>query len=90
MVFSPWIAAIRSGNFSAFPARSPPRNSILPPTVCYGANLSFATPLANAQTGTTMVAGYRFKEYFKYNLLLELFVWLAVVAFMPLFWNLRV
>ena len=45
---------------------------------------------ANAQTGTTMVAGYHFKEYFKYNLLLELFVWLAVVAFMPLFWNLRV
>lgn len=58
--------------------------------VCYGANLSFATPLANAQTGTTMVAGYHFKEYFKYNLLLELFVWLAVVAFMPLFWNLRI
>ena len=45
---------------------------------------------ANAQTGTTMVAGYHFKEYFKYNLLLELSVWLAVVAFMPLFWNLRV
>lgn len=57
--------------------------------VCYGANLSFATPLANAQTGTTMVAGYHFKEYCKYNLLLELFVWLAVVVFMPLFWNLR-
>lgn len=58
--------------------------------VCYGANLSFATPLANAQTGTTMVAGYRFKDYCKYNLLLEFFVWLTVVVFIPLFWNLRV
>ncbi len=57
--------------------------------VCYGANLCFATPLANAQTATTMVAGYNFRDYFKYNLLLELFVWLAIVAFMPLFWNLR-
>lgn len=55
--------------------------------VCYGANLSFATPLANAQTGTTMVAGYRFKDYCKYNLLLEFFVWLTVVVFIPLFWN---
>lgn len=58
--------------------------------VCYGANLSFATPLANAQTGVTMVAGYSMKDYIKYNLLLELFVWIAVVVFMPLFWNLTV
>lgn len=58
--------------------------------VCYGANLSFATPLANAQTGTTMVAGYSFRDYLKYNLLLELFVWVAVVVFMPLFWSLTV
>ena len=56
--------------------------------VCYGANLSFATPLANAQTGTTMVAGYNFKDYCKYNLLLELFVWIAIVIFMPMFWSL--
>lgn len=58
--------------------------------VCYGANLCFATPLANAQTGTTMVAGYRFKDYCKYNLLLELFVWIGIVVFVPLFWSLTV
>ena len=58
--------------------------------VCYGANLCFATPLANAQTGTTMVAGYRFKDYLKYNLLLEVFVWIGIVVFMPMFWNLTV
>lgn len=58
--------------------------------VCYGANLSFATPLANAQTGTTMVAGYNFRDYLKYNGLLELFVWVTIVVFMPIFWNLRV
>lgn len=47
---------------------------------CYAANLTFATPLANAQTALTMVSGYHFRDYFKYNILLEIFV-LAVIVF---------
>ena len=58
--------------------------------ICYGANLCFATPLANAQTGMTMVAGYHFKDYFKYNIWLELIVLAAVVLCIPLFWPLTV
>lgn len=58
--------------------------------VCYGANLCFATPLANAQTGMTMVAGYKFKDYFKYNILLELVVFLGIIIFVPIFWRLVV
>lgn len=56
--------------------------------ICYGANLCFATPLANAQTGMTMVAGYQFKDYIKYNILLELIVLLGIVLFVPMFYPL--
>lgn len=56
--------------------------------ICYAANLCFATPLANAQTGMTMVAGYKFKDYFKYNILLEIIVFLGIVALMPVFFSL--
>lgn len=54
---------------------------------CYAANLSFATPLANAQTAITMVAGYKFGDYIKYNGLLEVIIlvltWLLVPIFFP-------
>lgn len=58
--------------------------------ICYGANLCFVTPLANAQTGMTMVAGYQFKDYFKYNIWLELIVLVAIILFIPIFWPLTV
>ena len=53
--------------------------------VCYGANLAFATPLANAQIGVTMIAGYQFQDYFKVNILLEVLVVLVVAVFVPIF-----
>lgn len=53
--------------------------------ICYGANLCFATPLANAQTGMTMVAGYRFKDYFRYNIWLEIIVFIIIIIFVPIF-----
>ena len=53
--------------------------------VCYGANLAFATPLANAQIGVTMIAGYQFQDYFKVNALLELLIVLLVAVFVPIF-----
>lgn len=56
--------------------------------VCYGANLAFATPLANAQIGVTMIAGYQFQDYFKVNALLEILIVLLVVIFVPLFFPL--
>ena len=58
--------------------------------ISYGVSLCFATPLANAQTGMTMVAGYKFNDYFKYNFLLEIIVFIGIVAFVPLFWDLRI
>ena len=56
--------------------------------VCYGANLAFATPLANAQIGVTMIAGYQFQDYFKVNVLLELLIALLVAIFVPMFFPL--
>jgi di/tricarboxylate transporter len=58
--------------------------------ICYGANLCFATPLANAQTGMTMVAGYKFQDYFRYNLILEVMVFIGIVVFVPIFWSLTI
>lgn len=58
--------------------------------ISYGVSLCFATPLANAQTGMTMVAGYKFNDYIKYNFLLEVVVFIGIVLFVPLFWNLRI
>lgn len=51
----------------------------------YAANLTFATPLANAQTGITMVAGYKFGDYFKYNGLLEVIVVVIIWLMVPIF-----
>ncbi len=56
--------------------------------VSYGSALCFATPLANAQTAMTMVAGYKFSDYFKYNMLLEILVFAVLVLIVPLFWPL--
>lgn len=58
--------------------------------ISYGVSLCFATPLANAQTGMIMVAGYKFNDYIKYNFLLEVVVFIGIVLFVPLFWNLRI
>lgn len=55
---------------------------------CYAANLCFATPLANAQTGVTMIAGYKFGDYIKYNGILEVIMAVSIVLLVPLFFSL--
>ncbi len=52
--------------------------------IVFAANLAYSTPLANAQTGMTLVAGYRFSDYFKYTLILDIMVFVSIVAFFPL------
>lgn len=53
---------------------------------CYGVNLAFATPLASAQIGVSMVAGYEFRDYAVMNFLLEIFIAVVVIIFVPLFY----
>ena len=43
----------------------------------YAANLTFSTPLANAQTAMTLVAGYKFSDYIRYTWLLDILVFLV-------------
>lgn len=53
--------------------------------VVYAANLTFSTPLANAQTAMTLVAGYKFSDYIRYTWLLDILVYASIVLFVPLF-----
>ena len=52
--------------------------------IVYSANLTFSTPLANAQTAMTLVAGYKFSDYIRYTWPLALLVYLSIVIFVPL------
>ncbi len=56
--------------------------------IVYAANLTFSTPLANAQTAMTLVAGYKFSDYIRYTWLLDILVYLVIVIFTPIFFPL--
>ncbi len=76
IVLPPMVAIASSLGYSCLP---------LGIACCYAGNLCFATPLANAQTGLTMVAGYKFSDYVKYNGLLEIIVAAVIIFFVPIF-----
>ena len=56
--------------------------------IVYAANLTFSTPLANAQTAMTLVAGYKFSDYIKYTWVLDILVLAGIVISVPLFFPL--
>ena len=56
--------------------------------IVYAANLTYSTPLANAQTAMTLVAGYKFSDYFKYTGFLALLICLSIIVFVPIFFPL--
>ena len=58
--------------------------------IVFAANLTFSTPLANAQTAMTLVAGYKFSDYIRYTWLLDLLVFGAILAAVPLCFPLTV
>lgn len=53
--------------------------------IVYAANLTYSTPLANAQTAMTLVAGYKFSDYIKYTWLLNIIVLITIIIFVPIF-----
>ncbi len=53
--------------------------------IAYGANLCICTPLASAQMALAMAGGYKFSDYVKYGILLEILVYIEIVALTPLF-----
>jgi len=56
--------------------------------IVYAANLACATPLAHAQVTMTMVAGYRFTDYLKANLPVNILTVIILVIFTPIFFPL--
>ncbi|MBE6878557.1 MAG: SLC13/DASS family transporter [Ruminococcaceae bacterium] len=56
--------------------------------IVYAANLTFSTPLANAQTAMTLVAGYKFSDYFRYTSLLVVAVYIGILVAVPMFFPL--
>lgn len=56
--------------------------------IVFAANLTFSTPLANAQTAMTLVAGYKFSDYIRYTWPLALITYAAINIAVPLFFPL--
>ena len=56
--------------------------------IVFAANLTYSTPLANAQTAMTLVAGYRFSDYIRYTWPLALMVYAAINLIVPVFYPL--
>ena len=56
--------------------------------IVFAANLTFSTPLANAQTAMTLVAGYKFSDYIRYTWLLDILVLVAILCVIPLLYPL--
>lgn len=52
--------------------------------IVIAANLTFSTPLANAQTAMTLVAGYKFSDYIRYTWLLDLLIIATLLIIIPL------
>lgn len=57
--------------------------------ISYGASLVICTPLASAQIAMSLAAGYRFSDYFKYNIFLQILVYLLILLLLPVFFPLR-
>lgn len=58
--------------------------------IVFAANLTFSTPLANAQTAMTLVAGYKFSDYIRYTWLLDVLVLAAILIAVPVCFPLTV
>jgi len=51
---------------------------------------TLATPLASSTLGMSMVVGYRFNDYFKHNVLLDICSFLIIIATIPFIYGLTI
>lgn len=56
--------------------------------ITYGASFACSTPLAASQIAMTLVAGYKFSDYFKYTLPLAIISYIAIIILVPIFFPL--
>ncbi len=55
----------------------------------YASSMGICCPLSGSTNQMSMAAGYKFKDYFKYGALLDAICYVVIVAFVPLFFPLR-
>ena len=58
--------------------------------ITLASGVCISCPLASSTLGTSMVVGYRFNDYFKYGLLLDIIFYVLIVTLVPLFYGLTV
>ncbi|MCL1848938.1 MAG: SLC13 family permease [Clostridiales bacterium] len=56
--------------------------------VIYGSSLAYLTPLASAQIGLALTVGHRFKEIFRYGLLVHVVMYMAIITMVPIIYPL--
>lgn len=58
--------------------------------ISLAASCGCCCPLSGSTWGISMAAGYKFRDYFKYGVLIDLMSWVAIVVFVPLIMGLTV
>jgi di/tricarboxylate transporter len=58
--------------------------------IILGASMGCSCPLSGSSWGISMAAGYKFKDYFKYGILIDALGFIAVVVSVPLIMGLTI
>ena len=56
--------------------------------ITYAASFACSTPLAASQVAMTLVAGYKFSDYFRYTFPLAIITFICILIFVPIFFPL--
>ncbi len=73
------IAVAQAAGFSAYP---------LLLCIIWGANMPYSTPVGASPITMTMMAGYRFKDYTRVNIIPNIVVAVVLAVLTPMFWPL--
>lgn len=58
--------------------------------IALGSSLGASCPLSGSTWGISMAGGYKFSDYFKYGVLVDLIGFICIISFVPLFMGLTV
>ena len=56
--------------------------------ITLAAGISLSCPLASSTLGISMACGYRFNDYFKYNIFLDIIAYIVIIIMVPLIYGL--
>ena len=58
--------------------------------ITLAAGVSLSCPLASSTLGISMTCGYRFNDYFKYNIFMDIIAYIVIIIMVPLIYGLTV